>query len=134
VGLDSVGVLGAYSNHPGIQEAFEIRGAKEYLFVIFHETCTKSKEVKGYLWVILKLLEICQNIVDSMGGNMIECFLEDGFIVSIGNISLHAEFNCIYKARQVILFVSLYHHLQETDKVIVKMPAQNSKTRLHYSN
>jgi hypothetical protein len=128
VGLDSVGVLGAYSNHPGIQEAFEIRGAKEYLFVIFHETCTKSKEVKGYLWVILKLLEICQNIVDSMGGNMIECFLE------VGNISLHAEFNCIDKARQVILFVSLYHHLQETDKVIVKMPAQNSKTRLHYSN
>jgi hypothetical protein len=59
VGLHSVGVLGAYSNYPGIQEAFEIRGAEEYLFVIFHETCTKSKEVKGYLWVILKLLEIC---------------------------------------------------------------------------
>jgi hypothetical protein len=126
VGLHSVGVLGAYSNYPGIQEAFEIRGAEEYLFIIFHETCTKSKEVKGYLWVILKLLEICQHIVDSMRGNMIECFLEDGFIVSIGNISLHAEFNCIYKARQVILFVSLYHHLQETNKVIVKMPAQNS--------
>jgi hypothetical protein len=40
VGLDSVGVLGAYPNNPGIQEAFEIRGAEEYLFVIFHETCT----------------------------------------------------------------------------------------------
>jgi hypothetical protein len=59
VGLDSVGVLSAYSNNPGIQEAFKIRGAEKYLFVIFHETCTKSKEVKGYLWVILKLLEIC---------------------------------------------------------------------------
>lgn len=115
VSLDSVGVLSAYSNYPGVQQSFEIRGAEENLFVIFDETCTKSKEVKGYLWIILKLLEIRQNIVDSMRGNMIECFLEDRLIVSIGYVGLHTEFYSIDEARQVILFVSLYHHLQEAN-------------------
>lgn len=50
-----------------------------------------------------------------MRGNMIECFLEDRLIVSIGYVGLHTEFYSIDEARQVILFVSLYHHLQEAN-------------------
>ena len=65
---------------------------------------------------------------------MIECFLEDRLIVSIGYVLLHAEFNSIYEAWQVILFVSLHHHLQETYQIIVKVSTQDSKTSLHYAN
>jgi hypothetical protein len=65
---------------------------------------------------------------------MIECFLEDRLIVSIRYVLLHTEFDSIYEARQMILFISLYHHLQETYQIIVKVSAQDSKTSLHYAN
>ncbi len=101
--LYCLGVLTANTDNPYVQEAFQVWRTEENILVIFDQASAKPEKDESNLRVILKLIEIYQNIVDSMRRNMVEGLLEYRFIVPVRSVCLQAKLNGINEARQMIL-------------------------------